>query len=102
MHVSNLIKASKFLILCVFEAEIIDIVLLYIFDELVELVFLMQPAIDSIKMLSSLLVDLWIDVVRSIQEMLIVDLVIGKHRPSKKIVLGVFFLPYAFEMLQKV
>lgn len=102
MRVSNLIEASKFLILRVFEAKIIDIVFLNIFDELVEFVFLMKPAINCIEVLSRLLIDLWIDVVRSIQEMLIADLVIGEHRPSKEIVLGVFFLPYAFEMLQKV
>lgn len=102
MHVSNLIEASKLLIRSVLEAEIIDITLLYIFDELIQFMFLVQPTINSIEMLSCLLIDLWIDVVGSIHEVLVVDLVVCKDSPSEKIILFILFFSNAFEMFEQV
>lgn len=100
--IEDFIEASRFLILCVFEADIIDIVFLYIFDELVQLMFLVQPAINGVEMLSRLLIDLRIDVIRPIQEMLIAYLVVNEHRPSKEIILSILIFPNAFKMLQEV
>ena len=102
MHVSDLIEASQFLILRVLEVEVVYIAFLHIFDELAELVLLVQPAVNGVEVLSRLLVDLWIEVVRSVHEVFVVYLVIGEHGPSEKVVLGVFFLPHALEVFQEV